>query len=93
MRRRAWSLLLVHPRWLLIGLLVLVGTGCAKHDWFSDLLVLTDVTGTWEGTVKTTTAGSPLSVDSPITMVLRQTGPKVSGDLSWSRGQGGWKVR
>jgi len=39
-------------RWLLIGLLLLTSAGCARRDWVGDLLVLTDVTGTWEGTVK-----------------------------------------
>src|SRR5262249_48964285 len=36
-------------RWLLIGLLLLASASCARRDWVSDLLVLTDVTGTWEG--------------------------------------------
>ena len=31
-------------RWLLIGLLMLASAGCARRDWVSDLLVLTDVT-------------------------------------------------
>jgi hypothetical protein len=69
--------------WLLISLLVLVGAGCARRDWVSDLLVLTDVTGTWGGSVRG--AGQPRA---PITLVLQQRGPKVTGELSWSRGQG-----
>ena len=40
-------------RWLLIGLLILASTGCARRDWVSDLLVLADVTGTWEGSLRT----------------------------------------
>jgi len=72
-------------RWLLIGLLALASAGCPRRDWVGDLLVLTDVTGTWEGWVR----GGGLPADRyPITMVLQQNGPKVTGELSWSRGQG-----
>jgi hypothetical protein len=74
--------------WLLIGVLVLASAGCARRDWVSDLLVLTDVTGTWEGTVRTYTGGGGSGMRIPITLVLQQTGPKVAGELSWSRGQG-----
>jgi len=78
--------------WLLIGLLLLPTAGCARRDWVSDLLVLADVTGTWEGSVKGVSYGSssnPLvGAPSPIKLVLQQTGPKVTGELSWSRGQG-----
>jgi hypothetical protein len=70
-------------RWLLIGWLVLASAGCARRDWVSDLLVLTDVTGTWEGSVM-----MRFLPHAPITLVLQQTGPKVTGELSWSRGQG-----
>ena len=73
-------------RWLLLGVLILSGVGCARRDWVSDLLVLTDVTGTWEGSVRGT--GSWVVGREPITMVLQQSGPKVTGELSWSRGQG-----
>jgi hypothetical protein len=65
-------------RWLLIGLLVLANAGCARRDWVSDLLVLTDVTGTWEGSA--TNAGANFT--RGITMVLQQRGPKVTGQLS-----------
>jgi hypothetical protein len=80
-------------RWLLIGLLVLASASCAKRDWVGDMLVLADVTGTWEGWVKGAGyepwAGGPAGTPSaPITLVLQQTGPKVTGELSWSRGQG-----
>jgi hypothetical protein len=70
-------------RWLLIGLFVLACAGCARRDWVSDLLVLTDVTGTWGGSVRA--VGQPRA---PITLVLQQRGPKVTGELSWSRGKG-----
>ncbi len=72
-------------RWLLIGLLFLASAGCARRDWVSDLLVLTDVTGTWEGTARATTTSRSLV----ITMALQQRGPKVTGELLWSGGFGG----
>ena len=76
-------------RALLIGLLLLASAGCARRDWVSDLLVLTDVTGTWEGTLKVgPTAAMFSGVSAPITMVLQQSGPKVTGELLWSSGQG-----
>ena len=71
MRRQAWSLPLAHPRWLLIGLLVLASAGCARRDWVSDLLVLTDVTGTWEGWIKSHYSGGPVALRHPITLVLQ----------------------
>jgi hypothetical protein len=75
-------------RWLLIGLLVLASAGCARRDWVSDLLVLTDVTGTWEGWVRTGAGLRVSAVRAPVTLVLQQSGPKVTGELSWSQGQG-----
>src|SRR5262245_7234276 len=75
-------------RWLLIGLLVLASAACARRDWVSDLLVLTDVTGTWEGSVKGNLSFQGPIGQVPATLVLQQTGPKVTGQLSWSRGQG-----
>src|SRR5262245_6384970 len=75
-------------RWLLIGVLVLASAGCARRDWVSDLLVLTDVTGTWEGWVSTSGTGGGVIPRSPATMVLQQSGPKVTGELSWARGRG-----
>src|SRR5262245_16905456 len=80
---------MLRKRWLLIGMLLLASAGCARRDWVSDLLVLTDVTGTWEGTVMGRTfMGAGGMPRAPITMVLQQSGPKVTGELSWSRGQG-----
>jgi hypothetical protein len=75
-------------RWLLIGLFVLASASCVRRDWVSDLLVLTDVTGTWEGSVRGNVAIGAGGMRAPITMVLQQSGPKVTGELSWSRGQG-----
>jgi len=74
-------------RRILIGLLLLANTGCAKRDWV-DLLVLTDVTGSWEGTARMNWGvGTSTVISVPITLVLQQSGPKVTGELSWSRGQ------
>src|SRR5262245_66542834 len=79
-------------RCLLIGLLVLASASCARRDWVSKLLVLTDVTGTWKGSVRGVHGGGGGGAGGvgphPITMVLQQSGPKVTGELSWSRGQG-----
>ena len=75
-------------KWLLIGVLVLASTGCAQRDWVSNLLVLTDVSGTWEGSTMINFAvGTSTVVRVPITIVLQQSGPKVTGELSWSGGQ------
>ena len=75
-------------RWLLVCLLALASAGCARRDWVSDLLVLTDVTGTWEGWVRQGGSSFGAVPRAPISMVLQQRGPKVTGALSWSRGQG-----
>src|SRR5262245_39501975 len=69
----------------IVGGGILASASCARRDWVSDLLVLTDVTGTWEGFVRSQFAPG---FYAPITIVLQQSGPKVTGELSWSRGQG-----
>jgi len=71
--------------WLLIGLILFASVGRARRDWVSDLLVLTDVTGTWEGSV---TISKPVVQSFGITMALRQRGPKVTGELSWPQAGG-----
>ena len=72
--------------WLLIGLLFLASAGCAGRDWVSELLVLTDVTGTWAGSV-TSAIPNPINTGA-IAMVLQQRGPKVTGELSWRMDSG-----
>ena len=75
-------------RRLLISLLLLACVGCARRDWVSDLLVLTDVTGTWEGTVRANYGiASSSGIILSMTLVLQQAGPKVTGELSSSSGQ------
>src|SRR5262249_11339161 len=90
MRHRSWrGEHMQRTRRILIGVVLLANTGCAGRDWVSDLLVLTDVTGTWEGSVRgRTVQGAGGFPTAPVTLVLHQTGPKVTGELSWSRGQG-----
>ena len=67
-------------RWLAVGLLVLASAGCARKDWVTDLLVLTDVTGTWQGWATFSVEGDPgMRPRGPITLVLEQKGPKVIG--------------
>jgi hypothetical protein len=91
MRRHVWSLPVV-ARCVLLSM-VLATASCARRDWVSDLLVLTDVTGTWEGWVKGAGFGGPATTPSdPITMVLQQTGPKVTGQLRGRVGRGWWRV-
>jgi hypothetical protein len=60
-------------RWLLL-LLLLVSPGCARRDW-TDLLVLTDVTGTWTGRMD---MGHP----SQLMLILHQQGARVVGTSS-----------
>ena len=65
-------------RWTgrLLILLALSSLGCAGDDWTSRILILVDVTGTWEGTFYFST-GRQL----PIRWVLQQSGAKVRGDV------------
>ena len=77
-------------RWLLIGLVFLASAGCAQRDWVSDLLVLTDVTGTWEGTMTTSTRKVGGEFSRGIAMALQQRGPKVTGELLWAERLGSW---
>lgn len=65
-------------RGLLLLLLLLASAGCARRDW-TDLLVLTDVTGTWTGTMR-----GGIVLPSPLQLTLRQQGAKVVGTSSIS---------
>jgi hypothetical protein len=62
-------------RLLFFLLLLLASGGCARRDW-TDLLVLTDVTGTWTGTIRGFTQPSPLR------LTLQQQGARVVGTSS-----------
>ena len=74
-------------RRILIGLLLLAGAGCARRDWVSDLLVLTDVTGTWEGTMRPQFYMGGVLI--PITLVLQQTECDWRGFVVAFSGAGG----
>ncbi len=64
--------------WLLIGLLILASAGCTHRDWPSDLLVFTDLTGRWDGTVANRTG----SVTRPVSWSLTQSGTRVTGEAA-----------
>ena len=55
--------------------------GCARGDWTSQTLTLVDVTGTWEGPYRFLGARPAGDVERTTRWVLRQTGPKVSGEV------------
>ena len=61
--------------WLLVGLLILASAGCTRRDWVSDLLVLTDVSGTWNGTLQ-------WSGPANFSWTLQQDGARVTGESS-----------
>jgi hypothetical protein len=60
----------------LIGLVIVMASGCAKADWIDRTLVTVDVTGEWTG------AGSGGEGDQQFALTLRQTGPKATGSVS-----------
>ena len=57
-------------RWLVMGLLVVVGSGCARADWIENTLVIADVTGVWTGRWQS------------VELNLTQSGPNVTGTLT-----------
>ena len=61
--------------WLLIGLLILASAGCTRRDWVGNLLVLTDVSGTWSGSIDW--RGPP-----NFSLTLQQAGARVTGESS-----------
>jgi hypothetical protein len=66
--------------WLLIGLLLVVGAGCARRDWVGHMLALTDVTGTWTGSLTYNyTARNPTAV-TQMRLTLSQSGSYVTGE-------------
>lgn len=73
-----------HPvkarRWLRVWLVLLVASGCAERDWVADTLVTVDVTGRWAGKWFGPGGGGDFG------MTLRQTGPKVKGDVELTSG-------
>jgi hypothetical protein len=67
-------------RWLLLGLLLLASTGCARRDWVSDMLTFADVTGTWTGSYVCDSRSSGVGVEFGAT--FRQSGSRVTGTIS-----------
>jgi|SRR5215472_16154633 len=61
--------------WVFVALVF--ASGCAQKDWIDRTLVTVDVTGTWYGTMATT-SGQP-STHQEVRFELEQKGPKVTG--------------
>ena len=67
-------------RGLLLLLLLLASAGCARRDW-TDLLVLSDVTGTWSGTMR-----GAIVLPSPLLLTLRPLPvPGTASDVQAAR--------
>jgi hypothetical protein len=62
----------------LIAVVLLFSSGCTRPDWIEATLVTADVTGVWQGEVSTPTIAPGVR---PITLDLKQEGPKVTGLL------------
>ena len=64
-------------RWTgpLLIVLAFSSLGCARGDWTTETLTLVDVTGTWEGTVRTN------NLERTTQWALQQKGGKVRGEL------------
>jgi hypothetical protein len=67
--------------WLTIGFLVLTVTGCARPDWIEQTLVTVDVTGEWRGNWASSAPGV-FAGNRPVFLTLRQSGPKVTGEIT-----------
>ena len=64
-------------------LLALSSLGCVRDDWTSRMLILVDVTGTWEGSIYFQGTGRP------IRWVLQQNGAIVRGESHGPDGPNG----
>ena len=66
-----------------VALLVSGLVGCTRPDWIQSTLVTVDVSGSWQGNVT-----RPAGAYGPglIQLQLQQSGPKVTGTLSFSPG-------
>ena len=63
--------------WVVIGVALVLASGCAQKDWIDRTLVTVDVTGTWHGA-----PGGPTVGDfGPIFLDLKQEGAMVQGFL------------
>jgi hypothetical protein len=59
--------------WVILAVVPVIGSGCARPDWIERTLVTVDVTGTWEGV--------PDVRRSWIRLKLEQQGSRVTGSL------------
>ena len=66
---------------LVIGVLALTVSGCARPDWIEQTLVTVDVTGAWRGEFRQALGSSG---GAAIELTLQQSGPKVSGQVNFS---------
>jgi hypothetical protein len=66
-----------------VALLVSGLVGCTRPDWIQSTLVTVDVSGSWQGNVT-----RPAGAYGPglVQLQLQQSGPKVTGTLSFSPG-------
>ena len=65
--------------WIVIGVALVLTSGCVKKDWIDQTLVTVDVTGVWKGKYVSGSSGD-------LELSLRQSGPKVTGDVRISGG-------
>ena len=62
--------------WVVIGVALVLVSGCAQKDWIDRTLVTVDVTGVWRGTYGI----------EPFEVTLQQSGPKVTGQFTMRTG-------
>ena len=63
-------------RWLPIGLVLPIASGCARSDWIEGTLVTVDITGQWTG------AWSGDAGSGQFALTLRQAGPKATREVT-----------
>jgi hypothetical protein len=69
-----------------MSLVLLIASGCApRADWIEGTLVTVDVTGRWTGGTWSQSAVGG-GTGGAFEMTLRQTGPKMTGDVSLTGG-------
>ena len=62
--------------WVVIGVALVLSSGCAQPDWIEQTLVTVDVTGVWRGRFVSNTSSGDLE------LALQQpSGPKVTGQI------------
>ena len=63
--------------WAVIGVALVLASGCAQKDWIDRTLVTVDVTGVWEGEIESGPVGR-----RPLKLTLEQRGSKVTGQMT-----------